>query len=131
MGKSFLLCLLTLVAYEVDVQDPYFNQANFSQRAVQAQPPLALLPFFKKNIFRGAAEMSQQLRAHSTLAEDPGLVPRTHMVAHGHLSVPVPGDPAPSLACVDTVCMWCDYIHKGSTACVRCTYIHEAKHSYT
>lgn len=75
MGKSFLLCLLTLVAYEVDVQDPYFNQANFSQRAVQVQPPLALLRF-KKYIFRGAAEMSQQLRAHATLAEGPGLVPQ-------------------------------------------------------
>lgn len=49
MGKSLLLCLLTLIAYEVDVQDPYFNQANFSQRAVQAQPPLALLPL--KNIY--------------------------------------------------------------------------------
>lgn len=60
--------------------------------------------------------MSQQLRAHSTLAEDPGLVPRTHMVAHW--SAPVPGDPAPSLACADTVCMWCDYIRKDSTACM-------------
>lgn len=58
--------------------------------------------------------MSQQLRAHATLAEDLDLIPRTHIVA-------------PSLVWVGTVCMWCDYIHEGSTACMWSTYIHEGK----
>jgi hypothetical protein len=32
-----------------------------------------------------AEEMAQQLRAFTTLAEDPGLVSSSHIVAHTHL----------------------------------------------
>lgn len=31
-----------------------------------------------------------------SLAEDPGVIPNTHMTAHKHLLTPRPGDPIPS-----------------------------------
>jgi hypothetical protein len=46
--------------------------------------------------------VAQSLRALDALTEDPGSVPRTHMLAHSHLSVtPVPGD------------LTCSSVHQG------------------
>lgn len=47
-------------------------------------------------IKKWVGEMSQQLRALAPLAEDPGLIPRTHMVVQNHLKTTIPGDLKPS-----------------------------------
>lgn len=50
----------------------------------------------------GLERWPEWLRALDALTEDPGSVPRTHMLAHSHLSVtPVPGD------------LTCSSVHQG------------------
>jgi hypothetical protein len=48
--------------------------------------------FLKNNFWAG--EMAQWLRACVALAEEPSLVPDTHMVIHNHLSVQFQGSDA-------------------------------------
>lgn len=43
-----------------------------------------------------AGRMTQQLTARAALPEDFGLIPNTHMVAHYHLQLPLPGRPSSS-----------------------------------
>lgn len=56
--------------------------------------PLTYIPkrcdFSPKNSIQGAGEMLQQSRTLA-LAEDPGLIPSTHMLAHKYVLTPVPG----------------------------------------
>jgi hypothetical protein len=59
--------------------------------------------------------MAQQLRAFAALAEYPNSVPSTHVVAHNHYIILIPGDPMSSP-------LWESDTHM---------YIHEAKHPYT
>lgn len=65
----------------------------------------------------GSAERAQWLGAHTVLAEDPGLVLSTHVVAHNHIT-PVLGDPMPS-----------SDLHRLLHACGTCTYTHTLIHT--
>ena len=58
----------------------------------------------------------QGLRALPALSENPGAIPRIHVVAHNCLQLQFQGINHPLLTLVGTVFTWCTIIHSGNTS---------------
>ena len=116
--RSWILRILQLKPYWRTIISTEIRQEHWKKnKLVSVKKWVSILILLRVALSRkqsdGAGKMAQWLRAFAALAEDPGLGPITHMLAHNWLWLQGQGILWPCLASKDTVQMWYTYMHAG------------------
>lgn len=102
-----------------EIHDPRSKFKSLGKTLTLHDPDVGIVKgFFKKirNIFKGVGKKMVQWfpSVYTALGKHPGSVPSTHMVAHNHTQIPVPGDPPHTSDLLDHQAhLCCSNIHPG------------------